>query len=313
MTPHVDPEPSGRPGILTMPDALHAGLTRDAVASRVRRGRLDRAFRGTYVDPGRAVDDGFPLALHAAAAHLGVEACAVIASALRVYGIDGVVGDRLPEFALPPGLERRQRPGVVLHFWEVHPADIVEIDGLNVTSPIRTLADACRLLPRLQAVSCLDSALHKGVVTLDDLSAIRGAMSRRPGCVSGRRRLLECRPGAQSPLETRVRLRADDAGMSPDALQVPIVDADGVLLGYGDMGFRLPDGNWLIVEADGHEVHELPEALLHDRRRQNAFLASAGARIVRFTWDDTAAPSYIPSVLRPLLSEARWRPSPRPS
>ena len=82
----------------------------------------------------------------------------------------------------------------------------------------------------------------------------------------------------------------------------------GVLLGYGDMGYRLPSGGWLIVEADGRSVHELPEALLHDRRRQNAFLGEPDITMVRFTWEDTRHDSYIPGVLGPILWRSGWRP-----
>jgi hypothetical protein len=136
-------------------------------------------------------------------------------------------------------------------------------------------------------------------------------LHRRRNCVAGRRHLAEARFDAQSPLETRVRLRADDANLRPDALQVPIVDADGALLGYGDIGYHLANGAWLIVEADGRSVHERPEAILHDRQRQNAFLSRGQAATVRFTWEDTRRDSDIPRVLRPLLNRAGWRPDPR--
>jgi very-short-patch-repair endonuclease len=75
------------------------------------------------------------------------------------------------------------------------------------------------------------------------------------------------------------------------------------------MGWRLRNGAWLIAEADGRSVHELPEALLHDRRRQNAFLVEAGASVVRFTWEDCRTPEYIPRVLRPMLRDGGWVPS----
>jgi hypothetical protein len=133
-------------------------------------------------------------------------------------------------------------------------------------------------------------------------------MARRRNCVAGRRHAEEARVGAQSPLETRVRLEAADAGLPPDGLQVPVFSSDGALLGYGDMGYRLPSGGWLIVEADGRSVHELPAALLHDRRRQNAFLGEPDISVVRFTWDDTRHRSYIPSVIRPILARSGWLP-----
>ena len=113
-----------------------------------------------------------------------------------------------PQLALPPGLERRQRDGIDLHFWDIPESDVTIVDGLRVTSLQRTVADVSRLLPRFVAVSCLDSALDQGLLDLGDLDAVRDLMARRRNCVAGRRHLAEARVGAQSPLETRVRLRA---------------------------------------------------------------------------------------------------------
>jgi hypothetical protein len=249
--------------------------------------------------------------LHAAALHLGPEAVAVIGSAAQVHGIEGLPFGWTPQLALPPGLERRQREGMDLHFWNLAADDVTMIDGLAVTSIQRTVADICRLLPRTLAVACVDSALHLGLITPEDMDEVRNLMARRRNCVAGRRHLALARPGAQSPLETRVRLRASDGGLAPDALQVPVMSSIGALLGYADLGYRLPSGGWLLVEADGRSVHELPEAVLHDRHRQNAFMGVPGIRVVRFAWADTLSPAIIPGTLRPMLQAAGWRPDRR--
>ncbi len=258
--------------------------------------------------------DGAPT-LHqrllAAHLHLGPESLLVLRSAVAVHGLQGLVGDSVAQLALPPGLERRQRSALDIHFWDVPGSQRQLVDGLPVTTVRRTLADVARLLPRMQAVSCIDSALNLELLTEAELPDVAAMMGRKRHCVTGRRRLAEARSGAQSPLETRVRLRADDGGLCPDALQVPIVGASGQLLGYGDIGYQLRNGTWLIVEADGRSVHELPEAILHDRHRQNAFVSSADAAIIRFTWDDTTRPDIIPAVLRPALDRGGWRPGPR--
>ena len=294
--------------VITLAEALRRGVTRDDLVTLVRRGKARRDFRGVY-RLGSPQESTSPTpSIAAASAHLGPEACAILGSAVHLHGIHGIVGDRPPEFALPSGLERQQRPGLALHVWKVHPDDVTVVDGIPTTTVARTLADVCRLLPRMQAVACLDSAVHQGLLGIDAVPQLGLFMARRPHCVSGRRRLLECRVGAQSPLETRVRLRASDGGLPPDELQVAIRDGGGRPLGFGDAGYHLPDGSWLVVEADGRAVHEAPRAVVHDRRRQNDFL-NAGARIVRFTWSDTLVPGYIPSVLRPLLQSAGWRPA----
>lgn len=301
MTEHL---PSSAP--MTLDELMRNGITSAQRRRDVRAGRLTRAFRGVYGVPD--VDDVALDQLRSAHAHLGAESIAVLRSALRLHGIDGVMGTHIPQLAMPPGLEKHQRRGVDIHFWKLATDEVCIAGGLPTTTVARTLADCARLLPRMQAVACLDSALHLGLITMQEVLDLRGLMSRKRQCVAGRQRLLEARVGAQSPLETRVRLRASDAGLEPDALQVPIRSVSSVLLGYGDMGYELTDGSWLIVEADGLRYHDQPDALLHDRRRQNAFLNARVASVVRFTWEDTAHDAYIPSVLRAALDKAGWRP-----
>lgn len=303
--PSVEVTPSGQ----RVADAVRAGHSRDSLRRDVDAGRLQRPHRGIVTPPGERNDAE---RLAAALLHVGPEAVAVIGSAALQHGLQGLPLGWVPQIAVPPGLEKRQREGIDLHFWDLAEADLTVVDGIRCTRPRRTLADACRLLPRTQAVALVDSALHLGVVSEGELDAIECLMSRRRHCVTGRRWLRQARVGAQSPLETRVRLIAVDAGLPPDALQWEIRDAGGLVLGYADLAYRLPRGRILAVEADGQSVHSLPDALLHDRRRQNAFLSAAGVTVVRFTWEDTRTPAYIPSVLRPILNEAGWRPPRRP-
>jgi hypothetical protein len=289
-------------------DATATGLSRDALKRDVDAGRLTRPYRGVYAPA--ALDAGRGR-IACAALHCGPEATAVLASAAMIHGLAGVPEGWLPQFALPPGLERRQRGGIELHFWDIPDAHLTTVNGQRVTTVLRTVADVCRLLPRLVAVSCVDSAFDLGLLHPDQVDEVRGLMARRRNCVAGRRHLQQARPGAQSPLETRVRLRAADANLAPDVLQVPVRNSSGVLLGYGDLGYRLRAGQWLIVEADGRSIHERPEAVLHDRRRQNAFMGVGGITVVRFVWEDTFSDAYIPGVLHPILTRAGWRPGRR--
>jgi very-short-patch-repair endonuclease len=65
------------------------------------------------------------------------------------------------------------------------------------------------------------------------------------------------------------------------------------------------------VEIDGRDVHSRPDAVLHDRARQN-LLTGRGTTLLRFTgreaWDGTAA-ARIAAVL---AAAGRHRPLPPP-
>ncbi|MEE3919160.1 DUF559 domain-containing protein [Micromonospora sp. BRA006-A] len=143
---------------------------------------------------------------------------------------------------------------------------------------------------RYFAVALLDSALNQARITEEEFGAIPALIAGRRGVVNARRHLAEANGAAQSPLETRTRLRCVDGGVPPDALQIEVRDADGYLLGIGDMGWRAAR---VIAEADGSGPHSTPDALFDDRQRQNR-LTNAGWTVLRFTWPDTLRPDYIP-------------------
>src|SRR5207245_6175152 len=120
-------------------------------------------------------------------------------------------------------------------------------------------------------------------------------MAGRRSAVSGRARLAEADGRAQSPLETRIRLIASDVGFPADTLQLPVVDRQGHLLGYGDLAWFRPGRRMLIAECDGASVHTAPAAVLRDRYRSNDFITRGEVDIVRFTWRDAEQPTYVRS------------------
>ncbi len=294
-----------RYGLLTRDRAASQGVSTSTLETGTRSGRLVRPYRGVYAVPDTGDEHQ---QVRSALAHLGVAAVGVIGSAAIAHGLQGLPRSWRPQVAMPPGLERAQRRDLEIHVWDLPAEHVTSVDDLPVTTIVRTLADVCRLLPRERAVCLVDSALDQRLVTPGDLDVVRDLMARRRNCVPGRRHLNLARVGAQSPGETRVRLILTDAGLPPDALQIELRHASGGLIGYGDLGYHLPDGGILVVEFDGRSVHEAPAALLADRSRQNAILAAPNATILRFAWEDTRSPHTIVSAVAPVLRQARWRP-----
>ena len=102
-------------------------------------------------------------------------------------------------------------------------------------------------------------------------------------------------------------------GRAADELQVEIRTATGGFVGRGDLGWRLRHGRWLIAEIDGREFHESPQAVLRDRSRQNALLATGQVQLLRFTSTDIAARHVIPTAIRAALRLRRHPLTSRPS
>jgi very-short-patch-repair endonuclease len=289
-------------GLVTSAQCRAAGISPQTVQRLCRSGEWQRLNRAVYlVDADRY--DLIPSVTMTRAAVLsaGPHAVAVLETAAEVLGIAGVHHAGRVHVSLPSALARPRRPtepNVRLHQLSLPAADIVVVSGLRVTTPARTVADLMRRSDRLTAVSIVDSALYRRVLGPDDLDRVVAHMAGRPGAPRARPWLADVDGRAESPLETRVRLRAADGGVAPDELQFRVRDSRGRIVAIGDLAWIRAR---VIAEADGVEAHDNPVAVFRDRKRQND-VVNAGFRLLRFTWEDTRNPDYIPHVVRDALS-----------
>ncbi|WP_342199569.1 type IV toxin-antitoxin system AbiEi family antitoxin domain-containing protein [Micromonospora cremea] len=293
-----------RDGIVTLGQARAAGLTTHEVQRFCRAGRWRVVARGSYLVDAELYDAVPRRArIRAAVASFGPAAAAVLATAAELHGLAGMRVTDLIHLSMPGPVARPARlayPEVVVHQLAIPPEHLVQVDGISATAPLRTLADLTLRADRFSAVSVLDSALNRRLVAADDLLSIPRLIRGRRGAVAARGYFGEADGRAQSPLETRARLRCVDGRVPSDTLQLEVRDDDGYLLGIGDLGWRAPR---VIAEADGRDAHDTPQAAFADRRRQNR-LVNAGWSILRFTWSDTLQPDYIPWTVRQALAAA---------
>jgi hypothetical protein len=143
-------------------------------------------------------------------------------------------------------------------------ADVIEMGGLQVTTPMRTAADLVRFAPRPDALVSLDAFLHNGLV---DPAAFKKSLVRWRGR-RGIRQAYEITGLAdgrsQSGGESRLRLRVIDMGLPRPQAQVPVHDLFGEVRFWLDLGWK----NWMLgLEYDGEEFHG-PEQRAHDERRR---------------------------------------------
>lgn len=282
-------------GVVTRERATSAGVSGQVWRRLVNAGKVHEIARGVgHVDADRCVLSSRGL-LRAGLAAYGERAVAVLHSAARMHGMRGVPHEACAHVATPDTASRRGGPGIVAYRRRLRADETVTVDGLPVTTPVRTLAD---LVPRLspeEGLAVLDSALHLGLVEEADLAGIERASAGRPG--AGRvRPLLAIADGrAESPLESRVRLDCVRGGVAPDELQHEVALPGG--------GRARVDLAWLtglrpvFAEADGVDVHSRPDALFRDRARANE-LALVGALVLRFTWHDTLRRGRVAALVR---------------
>ncbi|WP_326562036.1 type IV toxin-antitoxin system AbiEi family antitoxin domain-containing protein [Micromonospora sp. NBC_01796] len=289
---------AGQDGVVTREQALAAGLTVREIERLCRSGKWRRLARAAYlVDLAPSPLAARRARIRAAVASLGELATAVLGTAAELHGFAGLRTDPRIHVSVPGPAARPLRPtdpAVVVHQLVIPPEQAGTIGGIRTTTATRTAADLLLRVDRFAGVSVLDSALHQGSITEADLMDVHAMLARRRGAVAAREHLAEADGRAESPLETRVRLRCVDGGVPPDELQHPVRDEDGHLLAVGDLAWLRER---IIGEADGASIHATPEALYRDRRRQN-LIANAGWRVLRFTWSDTLNPDYIPTTIR---------------
>ncbi len=307
--------------VITINQAQRVGLSRDDVKTRARRGSWLRLLRGVYLLDADMYGGVVPRRAWLRAAGLAYPSSVLgTTSAAELLGLDGLgfpehercerpsctsrpCPGRPPELVLPPTAVRAQQRHVRLHFWPLDPEHVTHVDGLALTSAMRTLADLIPRLDRRRALAVLDSALHRGAVEQSDLATARTLAAGRPGCRSVFDLWDMADGGAASPLESIVRLACIEYGVAPTRLQVPVHNRWGDLLGYADLGWeRRTNGRsrLLVAECDGADVHGSPSALYRDRRRLNDF-TTADCDQLRFTWADALRPSYIASIVRGAL------------
>lgn len=236
----------------------------------------------------------------------GPEAIAVGQCALALHGVAGLPMQIQPQVALPARRALRPRDGIRVRYFDDFAT--VRVAGRAVACLDDALVQALPELDRVRAVAVLDNVVNRGLIDDDGLAAVRAKLRGRRGAAAVDRwwELVDGR--SESPLETEARLRCVDGGIPPDDLQVRILDAAGRFVARADLGWRLRDGRWLLVEIDGREVHDAPEALYADRARQNRLLATGQVDLLRFVRADFRRSAFVATIRAHLAADAARDP-----
>jgi hypothetical protein len=211
-------------------------------------------------------------ALSCAAVALWVPRGAALAgpSAAYLYGVEHAAGFADPVHVLTlPGNRIEPQCGVRVHHSPFAPDEVAVAGGAVRTTPTRTAWDVTTWLNLIPAVTVIDRLLALGLVERRRLLTLARA---RAGCRGAARamRAFDLADGrAQSPPESRLRIRLALAGLPRPVPQHPVVLSGGVVYH--------PDLAWpefrVAVEYDG-EWHADPAQLHRDRRRLNHLVAA---------------------------------------
>ena len=210
-------------------------------------------LRGVFL----RADVPLTIGLKLAAAALVIQRSSVACdrTAAWIWGVDV---HRLGELDVVPPLETRVLPG--RHRTERHevrggerdllPCDWVEVDGVKVTTPLRTAMDLGCLLPRRSALSAMDALMRAHGFTCGDLTRMLARYHRRRGVIQLRELVSWVDPRAESQPESWTRLELLDHGLPMPELQWWIV-IDGVPTYRLDLAYP---GARIAIEYDGERA-----------------------------------------------------------
>lgn len=297
-------------------DARRAGVGRNDVPPLLRSGEWRRLRHGVYTT-------GAVWRAHEAAGTTHLLDCAAV---LLRLGAEAILSHgsaaRVHQLVLPPGLTDdvqltapgrfRTGRGYTVHEAGLDAEDTTVVDGLPVTSLVRTLVDVGREWDVVDAVVAMDDALADGRVTHDELTAAVLRHTHWPGIGRAAEAVRLARVGAHSPHETRSRLALVGAGLPEPVLQAAVFVGSrlvGVLdwLWEEEGVFGEADGRIKVLQPWGG--HTPAEAVWKEKLRHDEML-DLGLRGTRFAPADLFAP--LPGKVAQVLRLLGTAPPPGP-
>lgn len=290
------PLPLALPESFTVADARAAGVP----PGRLQASDLVSPFHGTRaLRPLVSLPDRLRLLLRALPEH--AFAAGPSAALLWDVPLPFPVAERALDpmcVGVPAAENRIRRPGVRGRALQLDPEDVVELDGVRVTTAERTWVDISEELSLPWLVAATDHLLRAGVDRQDLDRAHRRAGKRKTGRDRRERALGLGDARAESPMESVLRVVFHEARLPRPELNVEIRDG-GRFVARVDMLFRRAR---LIVEYQG-DYHRDPDQWQRDERRR-AELESLGYRVTYVTIADLHDPAQLIERIRRLLAAA---------
>ena len=263
-------------------DALDLGWTDSALSRAVRSGRLLKPRRGWFVVPSGAEGEPIDPRLAAVAA-AGACSGSVVShrSAALLHGLPVFGRSFRPELTVSRN-GTGDTAGALVHRARLRDVDVVEVDGIRVTSVARTVSDIGRSRSALHSVPVADAALHAKVTSRDEIADVLQSCRGWPR-VRYARHALELADGrAESPLESVSRLIMPRLGLPPPMIQPLVLDERGVVIARLDFYW---DEFGVGGEADGRLKYRDPATLVAEKYRQEG-VEDLAMVVVRWGWDD---------------------------
>src|SRR4051812_47988976 len=261
----------------TRAEARAAGLTDKALESSPWR----QVFRTVWVH--EDVPDSRELRL--AAAQLVIPDYGVLCglTAAWVLGVDVRREDDLDvHVGFAKGRRIRKRRGLEVCQETLEHSDWSLIDGVRVTTPLRTAFDCLRWLRGAERLVVADALTHARLVSVDELRAYFASKRRLRNLRIAEALVDHIEPKSESPMETRTRVIIVSAGLPRPEAQWDIFTPAGSFVARADLAY--PEHK-VAVEYDG--AWHWKQRRADERRR--AAMRAVGWKVLVYDVDDVYA------------------------
>jgi hypothetical protein len=276
--------------------ARAAGRTR----GRLRGPGFLRLAHDLFVRLDDAIDEHERLALLSTVLPDDASFSHATAAALLGAPIDA---PRRPHVALTPRRVVPQRGEIVVHARQLESVDVVQHDGLRLTSGPQTFLDLAPLLGPADLVAVGDALLRTRHMTAASLAERLARAARVRGVVRARACAPLLSPLAMSRPESRMRYWLVTSDLPDPRPQVPVHDRWGNEVVHADLGYE----EWKVaLEYEGRQ-HADAHQFGRDVDRYS-LMAADGWLTLRFAARHVTGPAVVLDRTRRALLSRGWRP-----
>ena len=271
-------------------DVASIGLTRARLRTLVESGVVRRVLRGVYCrsDPKDCVE----LRAQAAALVLPPDVVICDRSAAWLWGVDCfdyAEHEFLPDLEVVAigGKDRSRRGELLSGKRDLRDDEICEIEGVRVTTPLRTACDLACLRGRNAALAIYDAFRREHGLTCVDFERMLFRFRGRRGVKQARELAPYAVAASESPGESWTRMTIIDAGLQAPEPQVWVY-VPGIGWVRLDLAYEYLR---IAIEYDGEEHHSSDADRRHDEERREALRRAGWIVIVVRKGDFTGVSS----------------------
>lgn len=299
-----------RSGLIARQDAFAIGFNADDIKRRVARREWIVIRPGAYLQasemPSLTPTQRHLLQIDAELPHTGELAVVSHLSAACEHGIDLIREPaKTVQVTNPVGSTGHRRPLLHTHRAMIDDDEWVLLRGHRVTNVARTVVDIARTCSFEEGVAAADSALHQGMVSVEQLKLALDRAPRRAGMRRARRVVLFADAGADSVGESRSRVLIAHELLPKPITQYRILGSSGNCLAVSDFGW---EEFATVGEFDGAGKYyrgldpgESPGDRAFQEKIREDRIRDAGFQVVRWTWDDLDRPTEVAARIRRAL------------